>query len=173
MTGPATYSNLLTTERPKYNTPRVVSDTETRVPDASGKPARHFNTSRSLKTVGDSSTIDFAYIPDFDPNLPGEQILRVPILPEAEAARKEFTAADGEDAIVIPTIFTAAADGTHIHAPAALVDVTDNGSVDFEGMAARIARTFGGEAGDGEGIVRHVWQGLKEDLFSGAKQSRS
>jgi hypothetical protein len=47
------------------------------------KPAvRHFNTSRTLKANNDSSTIDFAYLPEniFDPENP-EAAIRVPLLP--------------------------------------------------------------------------------------------
>lgn len=48
---------------------------------------RHFNTSRSLKAVKDSSTIDFAYIPDFDPDTRSAPVeLRVPILPQNTSA---------------------------------------------------------------------------------------
>lgn len=44
---------------------------------------RHFNTSRSLKAVNDSSTIDFAYLPDVDPdNIEAVDFLRVPIVPD-------------------------------------------------------------------------------------------
>lgn len=47
-----------------------------------GKAVRHFNTSRTLKANNDSSTIDFAYLPDniFDPENP-EAAIRVPLLP--------------------------------------------------------------------------------------------
>lgn len=44
---------------------------------------RHFNTSRSLKAVNDSSTIDFAYLPAIEPD-DGQaaDFLRVPIVPD-------------------------------------------------------------------------------------------
>lgn len=46
------------------------------------KPAvRHFNTSRTLKAVNDSSTIDFAFMPDFDPDNVEASAVRVPLLP--------------------------------------------------------------------------------------------
>lgn len=45
------------------------------------KTVRHFNTSRALKAVNDSSTIDFAYFPDFDPDNAEASALRVPLLP--------------------------------------------------------------------------------------------
>jgi hypothetical protein len=59
---------------------------------------RHFNTSRSLKTVKDSSTIDFAYIPDFDPDAPSAPAgLRVPILPQNTSANvADFEEGTGE-----------------------------------------------------------------------------
>jgi hypothetical protein len=47
------------------------------------KTVRHFNTSRSLKAVKDSSTMDFTYLPDIDPNNEeGSVLMRVPILPD-------------------------------------------------------------------------------------------
>ncbi|KAK4949209.1 hypothetical protein LTR28_007277, partial [Elasticomyces elasticus] len=42
---------------------------------------RHFNTSRALKAVNDSSTIDFAFLPDFDRNSAESAPIRVPLLP--------------------------------------------------------------------------------------------
>lgn len=45
------------------------------------KPVRHFNTSRTLKAVNDSSTIDFAFLPDFDPDNADAVQIRVPLLP--------------------------------------------------------------------------------------------
>jgi hypothetical protein len=67
------------------------------VPDANdtGKPVRHFNTSRSLKAVNDTSTIDFMFIPDFDPDTKSSPVeFRVPILPftqASEAVKEELT----------------------------------------------------------------------------------
>lgn len=46
------------------------------------QPSRSFNTSRELKAVGDTSTIDFAFIPDFDPDAELPAAIRVPILPQ-------------------------------------------------------------------------------------------
>jgi hypothetical protein len=67
----------------------------------SGTAPRYFNTSRSLKAVGDTSTIDFAFIPDFDPDSSNAAVVRVPIMPQTEPteAAKVHTAADGEDAV--------------------------------------------------------------------------
>jgi hypothetical protein len=53
--------------------------------DSASTPVRHFNTSRALKQVNDSSTIDFAYLPDFDPDnveASSTLMMRVPIMPD-------------------------------------------------------------------------------------------
>ena len=60
---------------------------------AQNHTSRHFNTSRELKSVNDSSTMDFAYLPklfdgSLDPPGPG---LRVPILPDVESAQAQST----------------------------------------------------------------------------------
>jgi SAP domain len=56
-------------------------------------PSRHFNTSRELKSVNDSSTIDFAYLPKlFDGSLdPPQAGIRVPILPHIDSAEAQST----------------------------------------------------------------------------------
>jgi hypothetical protein len=52
-------------------------------PNETSTSIRLFNTSRSLKSVGDSSTIDFAFFPDFDPDTKTAPAgIRVPILPQ-------------------------------------------------------------------------------------------
>lgn len=91
-TGPTTFSSLLTSDKPiggNSYAPRLPASAVIPVPEASetGSKVRHFNTSRSLKAVADSSTIDFAYIPDFDLNAQSEpENLRVPILPFTNAS---------------------------------------------------------------------------------------
>lgn len=50
--------------------------------NTTSQPTRQFNTSRDLKAVGDTSTIDFAFFPDFDPDSDQTPAIRVPILPE-------------------------------------------------------------------------------------------
>ena len=68
---------------------------------SAGTPARHFNTSRTLKAVNDTSTIDFTFIPDFDPDTGNSSVVRVPILPQTNIsdAAKAHTAADGEEEV--------------------------------------------------------------------------
>ncbi|KAF1849870.1 uncharacterized protein K460DRAFT_360718 [Cucurbitaria berberidis CBS 394.84] len=180
MTGPATFSSLLTSDKPiagaKSSTPRLPASATIPVPEASetGSKVRHFNTSRSLKAVGDSSTIDFAYIPDFDPDLRSAPVeFRVPILPwinPSETVQAEVT--EAEEPVMVPTIHTVAADGTHIHAPSAMSDMTDSNTVDFQGMAAQVAKGLTKPIVDGEGMTRQLWTGLVEDIL-GPKAKRS
>lgn len=48
---------------------------------SSAQPTRHFNTSRTLKAVNDSSTIDFAYLPESTVEAEALNV-RVPLLPD-------------------------------------------------------------------------------------------
>jgi hypothetical protein len=108
MTGSVTNSSLLTSDKPSSNYNgmasfiRLPSHETIPVPEASetGSKVRHFNTSRSLKAVGDTSTIDFAFTPDFDADTQSAPVqIRVPILPftnTSEATRAELTEAEEE-----------------------------------------------------------------------------
>ncbi|KAF2490705.1 hypothetical protein BU16DRAFT_585094 [Lophium mytilinum] len=216
MTGPSTFSSLLTTERPAINLPRDTeglraeckkrnlpttgSNTEltnrltahetvnsraystTRpsrptilAPASSDVRSRQFNTSRALKAVNDTSTMDFAYLPDFDPDLsPAPLLPRVPLLPStfySSAAEIPSYATGGEVAdegagVMKPEIVTASLDGTHIHAPSAMSEVSDSGAVDFQGLAEKVGKAVEGKVGGEEGgMARQVWGGLVEDLF--------
>lgn len=95
MTPRATVSSLLTSDRPSAGAfpreTRASLPKDTAAAAEPGTPARQFNTSRSMKAVNDSSTIDFCYIPDFDPDAKTAPVMRVPILPET--MRRSETAA--------------------------------------------------------------------------------
>jgi hypothetical protein len=66
---------------------------------------RHFNTSRSLKAVNDTSTIDFMYVPDFDPDAQtAPSKIRVPIiLSTATSPATQAAAAEVEQPVLLPT----------------------------------------------------------------------
>ncbi|KAF2117781.1 hypothetical protein BDV96DRAFT_570916 [Lophiotrema nucula] len=209
MTGPATFSSLLTSERPAINLPRdvaglraecqkrklptsgskaelisrlsadeitnsrsfstAIQDSKRPIPEpaSAGTPIRHFNTSRSLKAVRDSSTIDFAYIPDFDPDTNQSPVIRVPILPQtlpSEATKAHIAVDVEEESVMLPSIVTVAADGTHIHAPSAMSEVSDNNAIDFQGMAARVADKFK-PVEEQAGMVKSVWSGFLDDVL--------
>ena len=66
---------------------------------------------------------------------------------------------------MVPTIHTVAADGTHIHAPSAMSDVSDSQHFDYQGMAAQVATKIAGEVEEGAGMAKQLWTGLMEDIL--------
>jgi hypothetical protein len=53
--------------------------------ESTSTSVRHFNTSRALKSVNDSSTIDLTFLPEFEGNnsdVSSSLLMRVPILPD-------------------------------------------------------------------------------------------
>jgi hypothetical protein len=64
-----------------------------------------------------------------------------------------------------PEIYTVSATGTHIHAPSAMSEVTDSNTIDFQGMAERVAQNISKPMEAGEGMVRQIWTGLMEDIL--------
>lgn len=62
-------------------------------------PSRHFNTTRELQSINDSSTIDFAYLPKlFDGSLdPPQTGIRVPILPHISSTDAQNTLSQNSD----------------------------------------------------------------------------
>lgn len=172
MTGAVTSSKILTSDKPVYNGMatfiRLPSHDTISVPEASetGSKVRHFNTSRSLKAVGDSSTIDFAFIPDFDPDAQTAPVqMRVPILPWTNPSPSTQAAAtEAEAEVMTPTIHTVAADGTHVHAPSAMSEMTDSNQIDFQGMASAVAQRLSQPVEQGTGMAKQIWRDFVEDV---------
>ena len=65
---------------------------------------------------------------------------------------------------MLPSIVTVAADGTHIHAPSAMSDVSDNNAIDFQGLAARVAEKFK-PVEEQASMVKSVWSGFLDDVL--------
>ncbi|KAG9632400.1 hypothetical protein KCU98_g16045, partial [Aureobasidium melanogenum] len=132
------------------------------------KAVRHFNTSRALKAVNDSSTIDFAYFPDFDPDNAEASAIRVPLLPNnfspARTGAHSLEAAD--DMVMKPQINTMAADKIISN----FSEVSDNNAmtIDFQGMAERIAAASQKAAqapiAEQTSILKQLWKGIVEDF---------
>lgn len=77
-----TSSRAFSTAVEQSKRPTIIEQQKT---DSTSTTVRHFNTSRALKSVNDTSTIDFAYLPDFDPDntaASSSLLMRVPILPD-------------------------------------------------------------------------------------------
>lgn len=177
--GATSFSSLLTSDKPldrQSYAPRMPASATIPIVESSetGAKIRHFNTSRSLKAVHDTSTIDFAYIPEFNGELQVEpEKLRVPILPWAEpsaAVKQEFT--EKEESVMMPQIHTIAADGTHIHVPSAMSDMTDSNQIDYKGMVEQATGTLSEPLEKGSGMVRQIFTGLVDDIL-GPKGNKS
>jgi hypothetical protein len=77
---------------------------------------------------------------------------------------------------MVPTIHTVAADGTHIHAPSAMSDMTDSDHIDFQGMASSMVNQVTSKVSksvEGEGMTKQILTGLWEDIVSGPKQGHA
>lgn len=78
---------------------------------------------------------------------------------------------------MIPSIFTVAADGTHIHAPSAMSDVSDSDHTDFQGLASSVAsevRARVSRSVEGEGMTRQILSDMWEDITTlGTKGARA
>jgi hypothetical protein len=135
------------------------------------KPVRHFNTSRALKANNDSSTIDFAYLPEniFDPENP-EAAIRVPLLPTnffphrtgAHALEAE------EEAVLKPMVNSISTDGADDRI-STIAELSDNNamSIDFQGMAERVAAATKKNVSpmiEQSSILKQLWTGLVEDV---------
>ncbi|KAF3007784.1 hypothetical protein E8E13_010317 [Curvularia kusanoi] len=174
-TGATSSSSLLTSDKPTFGSlsPKLPSSEAAAWKHETGNALRHFNTSRSLKAVNDSSTIDFMYIPDFDPDMKAAPTkINVPIIlsTPTSSATRAAVAEEADQPVMQPTIYTAAADSTHIHAPSAMADMTESNHIDFQGMASKVTKNLQKPVEEAEGMARQIWNDFLEDVF-GPKHS--
>jgi hypothetical protein len=144
--------------------------------------------------VNDSSTIDFAFLPDMDSSLEPERTeIRVPILPHIESDdanaildRHDIDAeaggmdGPGDSAVMKPQILTVTetlADGAHVdldlngHA-SAMSDVQDNHGTEMSvdaltelaGTVGKSARKLVDKVPE-QPAIKRVWSGFLDDLF--------
>ncbi|KAI7485580.1 hypothetical protein KC357_g2873 [Hortaea werneckii] len=133
---------------------------------------RHFNTSRELKQPKDTSTMDFAYFPDLDPdhNVDANLLaMRVPIIPDNYSPpRTGAHAPEVEEMVVFkPQIVTASADAVYLP----MADLSDGHAmnVDFHSMADRVAsnlRRMRLPVEQQAGMMKQLWSDMIDDLFS-------
>ncbi|GAB1743774.1 hypothetical protein NU219Hw_g694t1 [Hortaea werneckii] len=132
---------------------------------------RHFNTSRELKQPKDTSTMDFAYFPDLDPDhVDANLAMRVPIIPDNYSPpRTGAHAPEVEEMIVVkPQIVTASADAVYLP----MADLSDGHAmnVDFHSMADRVAtnlRRMRLPVEQQAGVMKQLWSDMIDDLFGG------
>jgi hypothetical protein len=158
-------------------------------------PRREFNTSRSLKAVGDTSTIDFAFLPKLFESSWGPQpaAIRVPILPDidsdaAEAVLEKYPQLDaaaggyqdteGHDTLMKPEISAINEDSA-----SAMSDVHDGNhatEMSVEMLTAltetvgKSARSFVDLVKDKDDTtIRQLWTGLLDDILGPKKSPKA
>ena len=179
MTGPATYSSpVLTTDRPTSESHHDMGKDHSKRPTISQpeQPSqlttRHFNTTRSLKAVGDSSTIDFAYLPSGDVDPAAEEVFRVPILPNNYTYRTTPETLEPEAAVMKPEISAMSADAVILP----MADLSDGHAmnVDFHAMADRVAanlKRMQVPVEEQAGMMKQLWNDLVDDMLSIGKKA--
>ncbi|KAM3420894.1 hypothetical protein BST61_g4129 [Cercospora zeina] len=174
ITGPKTYASPIL-ERPVFNPPPV-SNTERPTAEHDSKPApstRHFNTSRELKAVKDTSTIDFAYLPDLmaPSNIDIYSQVRVPIIPTGALAAPKVI--EAEPVVMKPEINVMSADAVFL--PMAESSDGHAMNIDFHAMAEKVAcnlRRMKAPVEQQAGIAKQIWGDMIDDVM-GLKKGRT
>ncbi len=142
---------------------------------------RPFHCSSQKRTLGDNSSIDFAYFPQYELREPVKnEIIRIPILPFNSTAPARSN--EALESVIRPEITTASANGTHIESPSAMSDVTDNpGHTDLDpfdltntvSTAASKATGVPIEKLHEPGVVQELWTGLLDDILGQRKTAKA
>ncbi|KAJ5569926.1 uncharacterized protein N7459_009356 [Penicillium hispanicum] len=136
--------------------------------------ARQFNTSRASKAVGDSSTVDFIYMPsmaDLD-GAPVRSAIRVPVLPDLSSHQDS---ASPSAPPMKPQIYTVAGSGADV-AASAMSEVVDNHAVDIDPFSLtetvgrsrtgeELQRRANGSQASEPGVMRELWAGFLDDVL--------
>ena len=130
----------------------------------SSNSIRHFHRSRHLRAPNDSSTIDFAYLPEtMEPEEP--EVFRVPILPN-NYSNTTNAAAEEEEAVMKPEISTMSADAIFLP----MADLSDGHAmnIDFHAMADRVAvnlRQMKVPVEEQASMMKQIWADLVDDML--------
>lgn len=140
------------------------------------------HTTQSVR-AHDSSTIDYAYMPQFKLEESSHpEVLRIPLLPDNNSPlRNGEVRGESVESVIRPEISTVSADSTHIDSPSAISEVTDNHSIELDpydltskvtAAAAKMAQVPA-ENFKEPGLVTEVWNGFLDDLLGGKKHSKA
>ncbi|PGH16460.1 hypothetical protein AJ79_01791 [Helicocarpus griseus UAMH5409] len=148
-------------------------------PADAASPTRHFNTSRANKAVNDSSTIDFAYMPDPN-NTPSASTspfnIRMPIPPDAYSHYDLTGTSSASSSPMKPEIY-AVGGADRADSTSAMSEVVDNHAVEFDPFTltetvrrsrdAAVAAEKREEMRNGTvgGVARQFWEGIVEDVL--------
>ncbi|MCJ1244443.1 hypothetical protein MMC30_001641 [Trapelia coarctata] len=157
----ATPSKLLTSEPATTQSPRESKPTDVR------RSTRTFNTTRALKTPNDTSTIDFAYMPQYELSTdPAPEIARIPLLPNNyESPRRSVAHQEAIEPVIRPMIETASADSDGV--VSAMSEVTDNHAMDIDmyDLTRTVGKAAKGLGKEQVGAMKELWTGFVDDLL--------
>ncbi|KAK5138343.1 hypothetical protein LTR08_003404 [Meristemomyces frigidus] len=137
------------------------------------KVVRHFNTSRALKAVSDTSTMDFAYFPDLDPdNKEAAEVMRVPIIMNNYTRPKTGAhAPEAKETVVMrPQISTMSADAVYL--PMAEHSDGHAMNVDFYAMADKVSASIKRMQVPVEqqaSMMKQLWSDIVDDMLGTKK----
>ena len=133
-----------------------------------------------MNIARDTSTIDFAYMPQYELEEPTPpEIMRVPLLPENFfPPRTSHALKEAVEPVIRPQISTASFD--NLHSVSAMSEVTDNHSIDLDpfdltskvNAAAKKMTGLPIEKLKEPGIVRELWSGMLDDLLGAKKTAK-
>ncbi|KAK4541235.1 hypothetical protein LTR36_008151 [Oleoguttula mirabilis] len=139
------------------------------------KAVRHFNTTRTLKANNDSSTMDFAFFPDADPdNTNASELMRVPIIATnlTRPTSARHAAEAEETAVMKPEINAMSADAVYLpfgeHSDGHALNV------DFHAMADSVAaniRRMKVPVEEQAGIMKQLWSDMVDDMVGASKKT--
>lgn len=144
---------------------------------------RPFHESEKQQWRSDTSSIDFAYMPQhtLEEATPPE-IMRIPLLPHNfSPPRTEQGLGEAVEDVVRPEISLVSANGTHIENPSAMSEVTDNLAIPLDpyDLTSKVTAAATKTAEDAmekireAGTVRELWTGLLDDIFGSRRLSKA
>lgn len=136
------------------------------VSDKTSSQSRTFNTSRTLKQVNDSSTIDFTYLPAMTYTSYDDEI-RVPLIyGVARPSDSNISAHEVIDGQVHrPLITTASQDASHVSTSNALAETKHDGLGEMFEDAKAKAEELMKEPEKVKGFFATMWNGIVDDVF--------
>ncbi|KAK3326407.1 hypothetical protein B0H66DRAFT_550878 [Apodospora peruviana] len=166
----AEYSTKSTTTPHRPHLPQVQRTGRTNIPLMQG-----FRTSAPKPTRLDTSTIDFAYLPNLHLEAASQpdpwMNIRVPLLPDNDSPAPGFRKPEQTDApLARPEISVVAANPEQVYPASALTEVEGMG---VDGVELKFVRNLHDSTSNdlglgGQGMIKDLWKGLVDDLGFGA-----
>jgi len=127
-----------------------------------------FRTSAPKPLRADTSTIDFAVLPDLhEPAGDPFAYIRVPLLPDNDSPPEWVRLPEAEDKPLARAEISVVAANPDLVLPAALTEVEGMG---IDGVELSFAHELHRGAEEGEqGMLRDIWKGLMDDVFGEKK----